>query len=34
VDSWAEAALAGTGDDADAPALVARAVDALLGVRL
>jgi len=34
VDAWAEAALAGTGDDTDAPMLVARAVDALLGVRL
>jgi L-cysteine:1D-myo-inositol 2-amino-2-deoxy-alpha-D-glucopyranoside ligase len=34
VDAWAEAALAGTGSDADAPALVASAVDALLGIRL
>jgi L-cysteine:1D-myo-inositol 2-amino-2-deoxy-alpha-D-glucopyranoside ligase len=34
VDSWAEAALAGTGTDPDAPVLVTRAVDALLGVRL
>ncbi|MEV4755022.1 cysteine--1-D-myo-inosityl 2-amino-2-deoxy-alpha-D-glucopyranoside ligase [Micromonospora sp. NPDC049559] len=34
VDAWAEAALAGTGTDPEAPALVARTVDALLGVRL
>jgi len=39
VDSWAEAALAGSslagsGDDRDAPALMATTVDALLGVRL
>jgi L-cysteine:1D-myo-inositol 2-amino-2-deoxy-alpha-D-glucopyranoside ligase len=34
VDEWAEAALAGAGDDAQAPRLVADAVDALLGVRL
>ncbi|MGH3095982.1 MAG: cysteine--1-D-myo-inosityl 2-amino-2-deoxy-alpha-D-glucopyranoside ligase [Streptosporangiales bacterium] len=34
VDSWAEAALAGTGDDADAPALVRSVADALLGVAL
>ena len=34
VDAWSEAALAGAGDDDDAPALMARAVDALLGVRL
>jgi L-cysteine:1D-myo-inositol 2-amino-2-deoxy-alpha-D-glucopyranoside ligase len=34
VDEWAEAALAGTGGDAQAPGLVADAVDALLGVRL
>jgi L-cysteine:1D-myo-inositol 2-amino-2-deoxy-alpha-D-glucopyranoside ligase len=34
VDRWADAALAGTGTDPDAPALVARAVDALFGVRL
>jgi L-cysteine:1D-myo-inositol 2-amino-2-deoxy-alpha-D-glucopyranoside ligase len=34
VDAWAEAALAGRGGDPDAPALVARTVDALLGVRL
>jgi L-cysteine:1D-myo-inositol 2-amino-2-deoxy-alpha-D-glucopyranoside ligase len=34
VDAWADAALAGTGDDADAPALVGQAVDALLGIRL
>ena len=31
---WADAALAGAGDDPDAPALVAATVDALLGVRL
>jgi L-cysteine:1D-myo-inositol 2-amino-2-deoxy-alpha-D-glucopyranoside ligase len=34
VDAWAEAALAGAGEDPDAPALMARTVDALLGVRL
>ncbi|MBB2944036.1 L-cysteine:1D-myo-inositol 2-amino-2-deoxy-alpha-D-glucopyranoside ligase [Actinoplanes lutulentus] len=34
VDAWVEAALAGVGDDAEAPALMARTVDALLGVRL
>jgi L-cysteine:1D-myo-inositol 2-amino-2-deoxy-alpha-D-glucopyranoside ligase len=34
VDAWAEAAVAGTGDDTAAPALMARTVDALLGVRL
>ena len=34
VDAWADAALAGAGDDAGAPALVAATVDALLGVRL
>jgi L-cysteine:1D-myo-inositol 2-amino-2-deoxy-alpha-D-glucopyranoside ligase len=34
VDAWAEAALAGSGDDADAPALMATTVDALLGVKL
>ncbi|MFB9236408.1 cysteine--1-D-myo-inosityl 2-amino-2-deoxy-alpha-D-glucopyranoside ligase [Plantactinospora siamensis] len=34
VDAWAEAALAGTGDDAEAPALAAATVDALLGIRL
>ncbi|GIF03213.1 cysteine--1-D-myo-inosityl 2-amino-2-deoxy-alpha-D-glucopyranoside ligase [Actinoplanes siamensis] len=34
VDAWAEAALSGAGDDAGAPALMAQAVDALLGVRL
>jgi L-cysteine:1D-myo-inositol 2-amino-2-deoxy-alpha-D-glucopyranoside ligase len=34
LDRWAEAALAGVGDDPAAPALVAEAVDALLGVRL
>ncbi|MEU4692765.1 cysteine--1-D-myo-inosityl 2-amino-2-deoxy-alpha-D-glucopyranoside ligase [Actinoplanes sp. NPDC023714] len=34
VDAWAEAALAGAGDDAEAPALMARTVDALLGIRL
>jgi len=34
VDAWAEAALSGSGADADAPALVGRAVDALLGVRV
>jgi L-cysteine:1D-myo-inositol 2-amino-2-deoxy-alpha-D-glucopyranoside ligase len=34
VDEWADAALAGVGEDAGAPALVASTVDALLGVRL
>ncbi|MGN9908420.1 cysteine--1-D-myo-inosityl 2-amino-2-deoxy-alpha-D-glucopyranoside ligase [Phytohabitans sp. LJ34] len=36
VDEWADRALAGAGsaEDADAPALMARTVDALLGVRL
>jgi L-cysteine:1D-myo-inositol 2-amino-2-deoxy-alpha-D-glucopyranoside ligase len=34
VDAWAEAALTAVGDDESAPALMARAVDALLGVRL
>ena len=34
VDDWAVAVGQGTGDDADAPAQVAAAVDALLGVRL
>ncbi len=34
VDVWAEAALSGEGTDTAAPALVADAVDALLGVRL
>ena len=34
VDAWAEAALSGTGDDEHAPALMARTVDGLLGVRL
>jgi L-cysteine:1D-myo-inositol 2-amino-2-deoxy-alpha-D-glucopyranoside ligase len=34
VDAWAEAAVAGAATDPDAPALIARAVDALLGVRL
>jgi L-cysteine:1D-myo-inositol 2-amino-2-deoxy-alpha-D-glucopyranoside ligase len=34
VDRWAEEALTRGGADADAPALVARTVDALLGVRL
>ncbi|MEU4557751.1 cysteine--1-D-myo-inosityl 2-amino-2-deoxy-alpha-D-glucopyranoside ligase [Actinoplanes sp. NPDC023936] len=34
VDAWAEAALAGAGDDTEAPALMARTVDALLGIRL
>jgi L-cysteine:1D-myo-inositol 2-amino-2-deoxy-alpha-D-glucopyranoside ligase len=34
VDTWAAQALAGTGDDPDAPALMAATVDALLGVRL
>jgi len=34
VDAWAEAVLAGAGDDPAAPALMSRTVDALLGVRL
>jgi L-cysteine:1D-myo-inositol 2-amino-2-deoxy-alpha-D-glucopyranoside ligase len=34
VDAWSEAALAGAGDDAEAPALMATTVDALLGIRL
>ncbi|MEH1125157.1 cysteine--1-D-myo-inosityl 2-amino-2-deoxy-alpha-D-glucopyranoside ligase [Micromonospora sp. CPCC 206061] len=34
LDTWADATLAGAGDDEAAPPLVARAVDALLGVRL
>jgi L-cysteine:1D-myo-inositol 2-amino-2-deoxy-alpha-D-glucopyranoside ligase len=34
VDAWADDALAGTGTDADAPALMSRTVDALLGIRL
>jgi len=34
VDAWADAALSGVGDDDQAPALMARTVDALLGVRL
>ncbi|MEV1146381.1 cysteine--1-D-myo-inosityl 2-amino-2-deoxy-alpha-D-glucopyranoside ligase [Micromonospora sp. NPDC049799] len=33
-DAWADAALAGTGTDRDAPALFADTVDALLGIRL
>jgi L-cysteine:1D-myo-inositol 2-amino-2-deoxy-alpha-D-glucopyranoside ligase len=34
VDDWADRALGGSGDDREAPALMARTVDALLGVRL
>lgn len=34
VDEWAAAALAGSGDDAQAPAAVAAALDALLGIEL
>ena len=34
IDAWAEAALSNAGDDDQAPALLARTVDALLGVRL
>lgn len=34
IDRWADAALAGHGDDPDAPALMAKLTDALLGVRL
>lgn len=33
-DRWAEATLAGATDDAEAPALFANTVDALLGIRL
>ncbi|XVU21776.1 cysteine--1-D-myo-inosityl 2-amino-2-deoxy-alpha-D-glucopyranoside ligase [Actinoplanes sp. CA-054009] len=34
VDAWSEAALSSVGDDEQAPALMARTVDALLGIRL
>ncbi|MDP9817801.1 cysteine--1-D-myo-inosityl 2-amino-2-deoxy-alpha-D-glucopyranoside ligase [Spirilliplanes yamanashiensis] len=34
LDAWADAAADGEGDDRDAPALMARTADALLGVRL
>jgi L-cysteine:1D-myo-inositol 2-amino-2-deoxy-alpha-D-glucopyranoside ligase len=34
VDAWADAALAGAGDDAEAPDLLVKTVNALLGVRL
>ena len=34
IDAWAEAALSGVGDDTEAPALLAKTTDALLGVRL
>jgi L-cysteine:1D-myo-inositol 2-amino-2-deoxy-alpha-D-glucopyranoside ligase len=34
VDAWADAALAGAGDDPEAPALMRRTVDARLGIRL
>jgi L-cysteine:1D-myo-inositol 2-amino-2-deoxy-alpha-D-glucopyranoside ligase len=34
MDAWADAALAGAGDDREAPTLAVAAVDALLGVRL
>jgi L-cysteine:1D-myo-inositol 2-amino-2-deoxy-alpha-D-glucopyranoside ligase len=34
VDAWGDAALAGAGEDRDAPALMARTVDARLGIRL
>ena len=34
VDDWSEAAVSGVGDDNQAPALMARTVDALLGIRL
>lgn len=34
MDGWVDAVLAGSGDDRDAPGLVAAAVDALLGIRL
>jgi len=34
IDAWADAALAGDGDDPEAPALIARTVDGLLGIKL
>ncbi|MFM8896773.1 MAG: cysteine--1-D-myo-inosityl 2-amino-2-deoxy-alpha-D-glucopyranoside ligase [Actinomycetales bacterium] len=34
VDNWVESAIQGRGSDAEAPSLIAHAVDALLGVRL
>ncbi|MGV2385026.1 MAG UNVERIFIED_CONTAM: cysteine--1-D-myo-inosityl 2-amino-2-deoxy-alpha-D-glucopyranoside ligase, partial [Thermobifida fusca] len=34
VDEWADAALSGSGDDPDAPALMRTTVDTLLGVAL
>ena len=34
VDAWGERTLAGQWDDAGAPGLVARTVDAVLGIRL
>ncbi len=34
VDAWTEAALSGIGDDATAPARMARTVDALLGIKI
>jgi L-cysteine:1D-myo-inositol 2-amino-2-deoxy-alpha-D-glucopyranoside ligase len=34
VDAWADATLVGAGDDPEAPALMSRTVDALLGIRL
>jgi L-cysteine:1D-myo-inositol 2-amino-2-deoxy-alpha-D-glucopyranoside ligase len=34
VDAWADATLAGDGDDPDAPKLMAKTVDALLGITL
>ena len=34
VDAWVDAALSGIGDDPAGPALMARTVDALLGIRL
>jgi L-cysteine:1D-myo-inositol 2-amino-2-deoxy-alpha-D-glucopyranoside ligase len=34
VDAWSESAFAAVGDDAEAPALMAKTVDALLGIRL
>jgi len=34
IDAWADAALAGAGDDAEGPGLLAKTVDALLGIRL
>jgi len=34
VDAWADATLAGQWDDAAAPGVLARTIDAILGIRL